>query len=74
MQEGGEDEKEWRFVSMCQNHPGIKVKPTAIYLGCKMEQNNRNALYNFARENNIPIYQMRMDFSQKKYSFDYSKL
>lgn len=69
-----EYEKEWRFVSMCQNHPGIKVKPTAIYLGCKMEQNNRNELYNFARENNIPIYQMRMDFSQKKYSFDYSKL
>ena len=69
-----EYEKEWRFVSMCQTHPGIKVKPTAIYLGCKMEQNNRNELYNFAKENNIQIYQMHMDFSQKEYVFDYKKL
>ena len=59
---------------LCQNHPGIKAKPTAIYLGCKMEQNNRNELYNFAKENNIQIYQMHMDFSQKEYVFDYKKL
>lgn len=69
-----EYEKEWRFISMCQNHPGIKVKPSAIYLGCKMEQSNRNELCSFARENNIPIYQMYINFSQKEYSFDYKKI
>lgn len=69
-----EYEKEWRFISMCQNHPGIKVKPSAIYLGCKMEQSNRNELCRFARENNIPIYQMYINFSQKEYSFDYKKI
>lgn len=69
-----EYEKEWRFVSMCQTHPGIKVKPSAIYLGCKMEQSNRNELCSFARENNIPIYQMYINFSQKEYSFDYKKI
>ena len=69
-----EYENEWRFISMCQNHPGIKVKPSAIYLGCKMEQSNRNELCSFARENNIPIYQMYINFSQKEYSFDYKKI
>ena len=69
-----EYEKEWRFISMCQNHPGIKVKPSAIYLGCKMKQSNRNELCSFARENNIPIYQMYINFSQKEYSFDYKKI
>ena len=69
-----EYEKEWRFVSLCQNHPGIKAKPIGIYLGCIMEQENKNKLIAFAKENNISIYQMQMNFFKKQYSFEYKEI
>lgn len=68
-------EREWRLIN-CQCNPYEKsshalihkAKPSAIYLLSKISETNKNTIINIARLKNIPIYQLKEDYSNSKYN------
>lgn len=66
-------EKEWRMTvaydSSCGSEikPYIEKKPCALYLGRKIKTENECELRNIALRQNIPIYKMRIDPTDKKH-------
>ncbi|NNU94798.1 DUF2971 domain-containing protein [Geobacillus sp. NFOSA3] len=63
-------EKEWRLVFPLGSGDkpfNRKVpKPTAIYLGAKISQENREKLIEIAGKKGIPVYQMKIEYSHFK--------
>ena len=62
-----EYEKEWRIISHCEAYPMIKQRPTAIYLGAKMKNANKNYLIKIARKLKIKTYIMDIDITNTEY-------
>lgn len=63
-------EKEWR-ITICnlenaRNEFLTICKPTAIFLGACIKDDNRKLLIDFARKNNIKVYQMEMSLKDYK--------
>lgn len=73
---GWEYEKEWRYVLYCQieiESAYIKIpKPTAIYLGAKSKEEDKESILEIGKEKNIDIYQMEMKSS--KFALEPKKL
>lgn len=66
-------EKEWRLVitkplfnlkDKDKQYPFIK--PSALYIGLKANENLKNTLINIAKDKNIPIYQMEQNYKEYK--------
>lgn len=66
-----EYEKEWRIISLCNNKPVIKRKPTGIYLGTNMPAGNKGFLKDYADKNDIPVYEMYIEHNLKEYVMNY---
>ena len=70
-------EKEWRLISLSDNPrcmEQIGLKPKAIYLGLDTSPINSKILKQLAKEKNIPVYQMNMDFESTDYKMNYVKI
>lgn len=67
-------EKEWRLISLSDNPncmEQITLKPKAIYLGFDTRPINSKILKQLAKEKNIPVYQMNVDFESAAYDLNY---
>jgi hypothetical protein len=67
-------EKEWRLISLSDNPScmeQLNLKPKAIYLGIDIRPINSKILKQLAKEKNIPVYQMNVDFEATNYSLKY---
>lgn len=67
-------EKEWRLISLSDNPrctEQIDLKPKAIYLGLDTRLINSKILKQLAKEKNIPVYQMKVDFEAADHSLSY---
>lgn len=62
-----EYEKEWRIISQCETYPKITLRPIAIYLGAKMEEENKNRLIKIACNLEIKTYTMNIDITDSEY-------
>ena len=45
----------------------IDYPASAVYLGCRMESDMKKRIINVAKEKNIPVFQMYIDYSSKEY-------
>jgi hypothetical protein len=63
-------EKEWRLVfpmgPSFESFNRWVPKPTGVYLGAKISQENREKVIRIAEKKEIPVYQMKMESSQFK--------
>ncbi len=64
-------ENEWRLLDLNQEVKYITIKPKAIYLGPALEDSDIQLLYNIAKEKNIPIYKLYIDFYNPTYNLNY---
>lgn len=69
-------EKEWRIVKEISEENNDKLgelysvpKPTAIYLGCKVNVCDAELIRKTCKSNTIPVFQMKM--SRNKYKLEY---
>lgn len=63
-------EKEWRLqLYNINGSKTIKVKPIAIYLGCRIAKCYEDILVKYAKEQNIKIYKMNEHANKMKYKF-----
>lgn len=72
------DEKEWRIfkqdppiLDFEKEYKGghqiiFKKSPTALYLGCRIEQTHEEKICNIAKEKGIPVYKMRYNTADLK--------
>jgi len=74
-------EKEWRMILTHEwpnefGNPKIHLakKATAIYLGAKMSDTNRQVLINIAKDKGIPVYEMYIDHENKEYIMNYREI
>ena len=67
-------EKEWRLVHGAKEHhtPQVMPKPTGIYLGENVKDENKKLMKEYCYENNIPLYQMK--YNQQTNHFDSQKI
>ena len=64
-------EKEWRLTFVDQSgkeHPSIQYEPTAIYLGCRTNEEDMIKLCKVAKARNIPLYRMEIVDQDMSYS------
>lgn len=62
-------QKEWRFFGESKKHfQDIKIK--AIYLGYKIEKNNKDEIIKCSKDNNFDVYLMKHPGNDKKLSFE----
>ncbi len=67
-------EKEWRLqLYKTNNDKFIKVKPIAIYLGCRIAKCHEDILVQYAQAQNIKIYKMTENPSKLTYSLTKKK-
>jgi hypothetical protein len=65
-------EKEWRaFCFSPQGKPCVTVKPTAIYLGSQMLEDNKKKVFESVKGKEIRIYEMYIDENEKEYKLSY---
>ena len=69
-----EHEKEWRIISTCNEYPIITLKPTAIYRGCLMPENDRKELEIFVKENGINLYDAYIKHDSRMYEISYKQV
>lgn len=75
-----EYEKEWRLVDYSprdcckENYTEILYKPTAIYYGVHMSEDNKNQLHRIASKKGIAEYDMYIDNASPKYEMLYKLL
>ncbi len=79
-----EYEKEWRLIDSTirdnfmqdirENPPFISLKPTAIYYGRNISQDNKKKLHDIALTKNIKEYDMYIDYVSDKYEMLYRLL
>lgn len=71
-----EYEKEWRIIKQSNldyddNKPDIDfieiIRPKAIYLGTKINNDNKQHLLNIAKRKNITVYQMKLEPFEEEY-------
>lgn len=63
-------EKEWRLqLYNINGKKEIKVKPVAIYLGCRIAKCYEDILVKYAQEQNIKVYKMNENPSKLKFGF-----
>lgn len=63
-------EKEWRLIKMGNVSPISKFpNPSKIFLGCNINEHNKKLLIEIAKEKNIPIFQMRLEPDEYKFSY-----
>lgn len=60
------DEKEWRVVERSENFKTDKLSLpiSSIYLGLKISNDDKNNVLNIAKKQNIPCYQMEVDYKK----------
>ena len=74
-------EREWRMIETREwpndivntNAPRNK-KAAAIYLGERMLQDHKDELIQIARDKNIPVYEMYIDYASKEYAMKYREI
>lgn len=67
-------EKEWRLISLSDNPRCVEpigLKPKAIYLGLDVSSINSKILKQLAKEKELPVYQMNVDFESTAYDLNY---
>ena len=74
-------EKEWRLIltfewpySITNYRSSINYKASAVYLGSRMKERNKQQLINICKTQKIPVYQMKIDHLCKEYSMDYEQI
>lgn len=72
-------EREWRLMTFSFTHEPhsaiAKVKPLAVYLGERIEIENKKTICEICKQNNIDIYQMKSNYKSKKTNIlEYYKL
>lgn len=65
-----EYEREWRMILLCNTIPKVIQKPTGIYLGINMPEENKRILYDFAKVNGIKVYQMYIEPNTLEYKIN----
>ncbi len=61
-------EKEWRFVCLNTDRTYINMKADALYLGDKISADLAIRLIKIAREKNIHIYKMEVDYFSNEFN------
>jgi hypothetical protein len=75
-------EKEWRIIKTTNididNKPDFEyidnIKPKEIYLGKDISEVDKSILIDIAKYKKIKIFQMQIDFTEKKYKLRYEKI
>ena len=65
--------REWPNDIVNTNAPRNK-KAAAIYLGERMLQDHKDELIQIARDKNIPVYEMYIDYASKEYAMKYREI
>ena len=60
-------EREWRIVCPRNDLEYFDMKPDAVYLGPLIQQNLAMVLYDIAREKDIPIFKMEINFASPSF-------
>ena len=65
-------EKEWRSILYPLNNKknNIILKPSAIYLGCRISQDDENILVRHAKDKDIPIHKMKINYNKQGQKLD----
>lgn len=67
-------EKEWRLIisrewpmTITDKYCSVKQKPSAIYIGERIDEQNKVNLIRIAKSKDIPVYEMYSDYSYKAF-------